>query len=165
MTIYYTGEKSFARWKEKLLDWRATMERFVSCDMLGPERENLWIAKCHKTFTPVIDQGNISPYDISRVSIRLREIGISSTRGYCFNQHQNDLRVIYILAARRFLSPKWALTLYNFKIIFPYNFFSPSTPIKDRNRISPYNINWISRGQVTRMKKNINEGEHKLIQY
>ena len=96
---------------------------------------------------------------------RLWEIGISSTRGYCFNQHQNDLRVIYILAARRFLSPKWALTLYNFTMIFPCNFLSPSTPIKDRNRISPYNINWISRGQVTRMKKNINEGEHKLIQY
>ena len=99
------------------------------------------------------------------IEFQLREIGISSTRGYCFNRHQNDLRVIYILAARRFLSPKWALTLYNFKMIFSCNFFSPSTPIRDRNRISPYNINWISRGQVMRMKKNINEEEHKLIQY
>ena len=129
------------------------MERFVSWDIHGPERENPWIAKCHKTFTPVIDQGYISPYDINRVSIRLREIGISSTRGYCFNQHQNDLRVIYILAARRFLSPKWALTLYNFKIIFPGNFFSPSTPIKDRNRISPYNINWFQEDKWREWKK------------
>ena len=33
------------------------MQRFVSYDMHGPERENPWIAKCHKAFTPVIDQG------------------------------------------------------------------------------------------------------------
>ena len=59
---------------------------------------------------------------------RLWEIGISSTRGYCFNQHQNDLRVIYILAARRFLSPKWALTLYYFKMIFPCNFLALQLP-------------------------------------
>ena len=47
------------------------MQRFVSYDMHGPERENPWIAKCHKAFTPVIDQGYISPYDINRVSSRL----------------------------------------------------------------------------------------------
>ena len=64
------------------------MQRFVSYDMHGPERENPWIAKCHKAFTPVIDQGYISPYDINRVSnreiTRIRDI-INS--GYCFNQH------------------------------------------------------------------------------
>ena len=36
--------------------------------------------------------------------------------------------------------------------------FNPSTPISDQDRISLYNINTISSGQVMRTKKNINSG-------
>ena len=36
---------------------------------------------------------------------------------------------------------------------FPLN---PLTPMSDQDRISPYNINTISSGQVMRIKKNIN---------
>ena len=33
--------------------------------------------------------------------------------------------------------------------------FNPLTPMSDQDRISPYNVNTISRRKVTRMKKNI----------
>ena len=33
---------------------------------------------------------------------------------------------------------------------------NPLTPMSDQDRISPYNINTISRRQVMRIKKNIN---------
>ena len=41
----------------------------------------------------------------------------------------------------------------------------PLTPRSDQDRISPYNINTISSRQVMRIKKNINLGDYKLIQY
>ena len=127
--------------------------------MRGAERENPWIAKCHKAFTPVIDQGYLSLYDINRVSsreiIRNRNIinsGILfySTPEWC----KSDLHI----GSKKVFIPKVSSNLIQLKMIFLCNFFSPSTPIRDRNRTSPYNINWISRGQVTRMKKNINKG-------
>ena len=34
--------------------------------------------------------------------------------------------------------------------------FNPLTPMNDQDRISPYNINIISRRQVMKIKKNIN---------
>ena len=127
--------------------------------MHGAERENPWIAKCHKAFTPVIDQGYLSLYDINRVSsweiIRNRNIinsGILfySTPEWC----KSDLHI----GSKKVFIPKVSSNLVQLKMIFLCNLFSPSTPIRDRNRTSPYNINWISRGQVTRMKKNINKG-------
>ena len=39
-----------------------------------------------------------------------------------------------------------------------YIFLNPLTPINDQDRISPYNINSISRRKVMRIKKNINLG-------
>ena len=36
--------------------------------------------------------------------------------------------------------------------------FNPSTPMRDQDRISPYNINTISSRQAMRIKKNINLG-------
>ena len=66
---------------------------------------------------------------------RLWEIGISSTRGYCFIQHQNDVRVIYVLAVRRFLSPKWALTLYNLKWSFYVIFLALQLPLETETEL------------------------------
>ena len=43
--------------------------------------------------------------------------------------------------------------------------FNPLTLMSDQDRISPYNINTISSRQVMRIKKNINLGDYKLIQY
>ena len=35
---------------------------------------------------------------------------------------------------------------------------NPFTPTSDQDRISPYNINTISSGQVMKIEKNINHG-------
>ena len=37
------------------------------------------------------------------------------------------------------------------------NFFNPLTPIRDQDRISPYDINTISTRQVMRIRKNISQ--------
>ena len=42
---------------------------------------------------------------------------------------------------------------------------NPLNPMSDQERISPHNISTISSRQVMRMKKNINLGDYKLIQY
>ena len=43
--------------------------------------------------------------------------------------------------------------------------FNPLTPVSDRERISPYNINTVSGRQVRRIKKKTQLGDYKLIQY
>ena len=49
---------------------------------------------------------------------------------------------------------------------YPKHFvFNPLTPVSDRERISPYNINTVSGRQVRRIKKKTQLGDYKLIQY
>ena len=59
--------------------------------------------------------------------------------------HRNDVN--------RRCHPSFVKEIATGKHYLPFN---PLTPMNDQDRISPYNINTISRRQVMRMKKNIN---------